>query len=554
LLHLLLSLLPSLRDAGMYVQGSWLEPQGTQYSQPGTTEYGWAQQDMLPGYAQHPAAQQWVQPQQMVPASPSPVDMLAHELGIEATEVLHLGWIAEYGLQPGVLPERWTCHTDSETGRVFYADSSTGTSSWVNPLATSLRTIVEIGRLFLRAPTDGFFEEQSQALWDRHKQELECWHGPLEDEEGRPYFANSSLGTTSWEDPRVETQIQWELERTLLEALERSLPAVAVDSELPAFGARTSRQESTGLAQGPDAHQFHADQTTYPQQQLWAQDEMQGRLQSPLLRMARERTDKARCNKRDVAAKTDQQQTYKKMIEALTSIDYIRKDEAEAQRMLFSRRVRERLDRIRSREKEQYEAQYGEAWKRSVEAMEAAKREEEVRKKAIADAEEVFRAEQFRQRCEEERHAAEVRRVEEEERKAAEEARQRVLAEKAAQLEAERIEKEQQLELGRQMKQLQEASQSRSIAVIRAAIAEGEASGHAQDEDMKQLLAQLHNILDEELFRRRAAAKKARQAAEQLASEFKSAEEAQACGGSTLAAQWRAAVKEVARPLQDNEV
>merc|ERR1712179_359374 len=106
--------------------------------------------------------------------------------------------------------------------------------------------------------------------------------------------------------------------------------------------------------------------------------------------------------------------------------------------------------------------------------------------------------------------------------------------------EAERIEKEQQLELGRQMKQLQEASQSRSIAVIRAAIAEGEASGHAQDEDMKQLLAQLHNILDEELFRRRAAAKKARQAAEQLASEFKSAEEAQACGGSTLAAQWRA--------------
>jgi len=167
-------------------------------------------------------------------------------------------------------------------------------------------------------------------------------------------------------------------------------------------------------------------------------------------------------------------------------------------------------------------------------------------------------------RCEEERHAAEVRRLEEEERQAAEEARQRVLAEKAAQLEAERIEKEQQLELERQMgaarkeresllKRLQEASQSRSTEIVRAAIAEGEASCYAQDQDTKQLLAQLHNVFNEELLRRRAAARKARQAAEKLASEFKSAKEAQELGGPTLAAQWRAAVKEVARPPQDDE-
>jgi len=294
---------------------------------------------------------------------------------------------------------------------------------------------VEIGRLFLRAPSDGFFEEQRQALWDRHKQELECWHGPLEDEEGRPYFANSSLGTTAWEDPRVETQFHWELERTLLEALEQSLPAMSVDDELPVFGARARFEEPTGYAQSCDSYPLYADQTIYPQQQLWTHDEMQGRVQSPLLRMARERTDTARIN-RDVAAKSDQQQTYKKMIEALNSIDYIRKDEAEAQRMLISRHLRERLDRIRSHEKEQHEAQYGEAWRRSVEAMEAAKREEEVHKKAMADSEEACRAEQFRQRCEEERHAAEVRRLEDEERQAAEEARRRVLAEKAAQLEA----------------------------------------------------------------------------------------------------------------------
>jgi len=548
----------------MYVQGSWLDSQAVQYAQPGTAEYGWVQQGALPGYAQYPAAQQWVQPQPTVPAAPDPVDMLAQELGIEAGEAMHLGWIAEYGLQPGVLPERWSYHTDSATGRIFYADSQSGTSSWENPLSPSLRTIVEIGRLFLRAPADGFFEEQTQALLDRHKQELECWHGPLEDEEGRTYFANSSLGTTSWEDPRVETQFHWELEKTLLEALERSLPAVAVDSELPVFGARANPEHPTEFAQDPDSHLLSADQTMYPQEQSWALDEAQGRVQSPLLRMARHRTDVAR-NNRDVAAKADQQQAYKKMIEALNDIDYIRKDEAEAQRMIISRRLTERLDRIRAREKEQHEAQYGEAWRRSVEAMEEAKREEEALKKALADAEEARRAEQFRQRCEEERQAAEVRRLEEEERKAAEEARQRALAEKAAQLEAERIEKEQQLELERQMevarqeresflKRLQEASQSRGTEVVRAAIAEGEASVYAQDEDVKQLLAQLQNVLNEELLRRRAAARKARQAAEKLASEFKDAKEAQECGGATLAAQWRAAVKEVAKPPQDDEV
>jgi len=104
------------------------------------------------------------------------------------------------------------------------------------------------------------------------------------------------------------------------------------------------------------------------------------------------------------------------------------------------------------------------------------------------------------------------------------------------------------------LKRLQDASQSRSTEIVRAAITEGGVSGHAQDEDMKHLLAQLHNVLNEELLRRRAAARKAWQAAEKLASQFKNAQEAQECGGPTLAAQWRSAVKEVARPPQDDEV
>ncbi|CAK8994386.1 unnamed protein product, partial [Durusdinium trenchii] len=119
----------------------------------------------------------------------------------------YFGWIAEYGLQADVLPSRWSMHVEPQTGRLYYVNSEDGSSSWENPLTEScLRPVIDIGRGYLQAPSDGYFEEQKMALWAAHKHNLEGWHGPHVDEDGREYYANSELNVSSWQDPREETQ------------------------------------------------------------------------------------------------------------------------------------------------------------------------------------------------------------------------------------------------------------------------------------------------------------------------------------------------------------
>jgi len=280
--------------------------------------------------------------------------------------------------------------------------------------------------------------------------------------------------------------------------------------------------------------------------------------------MARERTEQAgRVHREDLKA------AYQEMIKSLHGIDFAVKDQEEAQRMIMKRKLRERRDRKRKLEQEEHERKYGEEWRASLQAMEEARREEEARKKALADEEEVRKAELFRQQREEEKRIQEERRREEEERKAAEEERQRVLAQKAAKLEEERrleeearqreaAEKAAQEEAQRKAEEarkaredliarIREAVHSRNTEQLRSAIAEAQAAGlHNEVEPLRQALQQ-------ELATRRAAAVKARAAAEKLAADFQSAKEAQDCGGATLAAQWRAAVKEVAKPFDEEQ-
>ncbi|OLP76790.1 hypothetical protein AK812_SmicGene43228 [Symbiodinium microadriaticum] len=90
---------------------------------------------------------------------------------------------------------------------------------------------------------------------------------------------------------------------------------------------------------------------------------------------------------------------------------------------------------------------------------------------------------------------------------------------------------------------LAELAQSRDGYVLRTAIAEGESVG------LKEELAPLRSALAEVDELRKAALLKARKAQEKLAGDFKTAKEAQDFGGPILAAQWRAAVKEVAKPF-----
>jgi len=488
------------------------------------------------------------------------------ELGIHPDEEVHFGWVAEYGLQSDVLPKGWTSHTDAASGRVFYANSESGSTSWESPVADSLRAAVEIGRRYLRAPSDALWEEQMQLLWEQHKQQLEAWHGPMTDNEGRNYFINSSTGLSSRQDPRVDTQFHWELEKTLLESLRDTL-VVPEPEGLPSFG----------LSDEDLLARLESDSLFYPPQDTFALDvdrrEQQyggGDVRTPRsatrtrLDLARERTDQA--GRVDDCEALGHRAAFKEMTETLNGVDFIVKDEAEAQRLLMKRKLQERRERKRQVEREQHDQKYGEEWLKAVAVMEAQRREEEAQKKALADAEEVRKAELFQQQREEERRQEEERRKEEEERKAAEEERQRVLAEKAAKLEEERraheelrqqeaarVEAEQRAEEARKAREelisrLREAVSSRNTEALRSAIAEAETAGLTCE------LGPLKKALEEELVRRRAAVVKARKAAEKLASDFTSAKEAQDCGGPTLAAQWRAAVRELGRPFDEEQL
>lgn len=145
------------------------------------------------------------------------------QLGIHFSEDAHFGWIAEVGLQ-SPLPPRWTAHSDAASGFVYYVDHDRQVSSWENPLVPFLRRVVEIGRNYLHCLSEGYFEEQKGILWHEHKHELDRWHGPFTDDEGRPYYVNSTDGVSSWQDPRIDAQYIFELESGLLTSLEEVLP------------------------------------------------------------------------------------------------------------------------------------------------------------------------------------------------------------------------------------------------------------------------------------------------------------------------------------------
>jgi len=91
---------------------------------------------------------------------------------------------------------------------------------------------------------------------------------------------------------------------------------------------------------------------------------------------------------------------------------------------------------------------------------------------------------------------------------------------------------------------LLEVVKSRDIKALKAAVADGEAVGGLED-----LLVPVRKAVEEEFELRQAAALKVRKQKEELAAQFKDAKEASDFGGAILAAQWRAAVREVAKPM-----
>lgn len=163
------------------------------------------------------------------------------ELGILPAEEDDFSWIAEYGLQPNALPPGWTAQVDGESSRLYYVDGATQESRWDNPLKPHLMRVVDAGRRYLDQPAPGFFDDAKQSVWERARQELDAWHGPVVDEAtGQEYYTNSLTGESTWKDPREIGEIAQyalELESNLLSSLQQVLPSPE-DFEAPTFGLR----------------------------------------------------------------------------------------------------------------------------------------------------------------------------------------------------------------------------------------------------------------------------------------------------------------------------
>lgn len=288
------------------------------------------------------------------------------------------------------------------------------------------------------------------------------------------------------------------------------------------------------------------------------------------------------------------------MIKAAGHLNDLYRDSEEAQRLLLNRKVTERqLRKQRIEEAEERARRDEEAIKRALAAAEEQKKAEILRqmKEEQQRAEEALQkklAEEEAARLEEERRAEEERqkerqRILEAERQAeaerkAEERRKQVEAEKARQEEEARervrfrllevvqcsgspgdidalrsaitdglaagleseLEPAQKAFRGALIASLGEVVKSRDMKALRTAIADAESLGDLEDE-----LVPVRKALEDELALRKAATLKARKAKEELAAQFKDANEAQAFGGAILAAQWRAAVREVSKPSQE---
>lgn len=536
---------------------------------------------------QHPAAAYQYGMVSQVPDQRDLVDLFMEQLGIQPEEDVYFAFIAEYGLQDDAMPTRWQIHTDAATGRDYYVDGDSGESSWEHPLTQTLRRVLDIGRVYLRAPTETFFNEQKQAIWDQHLKDLESWHGPLADDEGRQYFSNSVLGVSSWHDPREETQFIFEIESNLLDALKDTLPDYGPE-DLPAFGGSGGAKKDVAAPHSPK-------EPRSPQSPKEPQ--------SPPNRPCTPRS--ALTIGERVAQGLEQNQAchrtvFKKMMKDADYVNYMLRDAEEAQLLTIKRKVRDRERRKKGfLEAEVRKRQQEEAIKMALAAAEEEKKAEIVRKMR----EEQQRAEEDRQKKLAEEEAARK----EEERKLEEE-RQRVLAEKeAARLEEERKEREEADRRRREkeareeaerkrkearenlIKRVKEAANSKDLEVLRNAIKEGEAAGLT--DELRQvrlafkdeLLAQLENLIDsrdvstlrvaiadgeaagfsdeqlapvrkaleDELARRKAEKIKARKAKEDLAAQFKNQKEAHELGGAILVAQWKAAVREVAKPFEE---
>lgn len=253
-----------------------------------------------------------------------PITAFAQQLGILPEEEDDFRWLAEVGLQ-SPLPSRWTSHADAHTGFMYYIDHDRQISSWENPLVPHLRRVVEIGRAYLKKRSESYFEEQKALLWHQHKHDLDCWHGPFADAEGRSYYVNATLGISSWNDPRVDAQYIFELESGLLATLGEVLPAPVENDSVAAedapwktsSGAEVLSLEESGNGDHATKNKNRLGRGLTETMKKWTQN-----------------------NKRE-----EHRSVLEQMAQKANMVRNVLKDEEECQRLQFSKRVEVRRRR-----------------------------------------------------------------------------------------------------------------------------------------------------------------------------------------------------------------
>eukprot|EP00439_Symbiodinium_sp_Y106_P008698 s591_g1.t1 len=314
-------------------------------------------------------------------------------------------------------------------------------------------------------------------LWQQHKLDLEGWHGPHVDEEGREYFANSELGVSSWQDPRQETQ----------HIFEEMLPGyVDTQGELPGFGLLDRRPrgmlEVRGNSFSMDSQPTSPGRSPTPQRSVSSPDlskkhqQLTAKMEKPeptfqeLRGSLLQTLELCLAHLRIFSESPCLEETF----------FYIYRDDEESQHLLIQRKLKER--RLRRQRLDEEERR-----KLNQELEEMKRQEEERRQEEEARREAQAAAERAKREAEEQRKREEDRKVEEERQRIhAEEQRRRADAERRA--EEARREEARVAEEARLRKEL---AQSRDGYVLRTAIAEGESVG------LNEELAPLRSALAE---------------------------------------------------------
>jgi len=197
--------------------------------------------------------------------------LLMAELAIGESESQMFSYVVEVALRSD-LPPPWKKKVDPH-GATYYLDVDNETTTWSSPLLPYLKQVVEAGRLYLKEPSDKYFEQIKSKLWLAHVKELEGWHGPLKSDEGHSYFWNSESQRSTWHDPRLSAQFYCDLQNRLLKHLETSFTAAQDTDDSPFDASRGPPWEMKTVGKGQFSARGYATDTD--NQQLMLADQPQ---------------------------------------------------------------------------------------------------------------------------------------------------------------------------------------------------------------------------------------------------------------------------------------